>query len=282
MPTIIGLKPKKIKPRVDFDMDSFRQRVYEKGLYLKWEMAAECPCRRVLTVGTGTFDAHTGSGVRTGDTREPRPDCPQCSGSGVIYHSSQIIRGLVIGSQNDFDRFRLYGEYAAGMVGLTLLPEHVPGVLDRFTLNDNILVFKETRKRTAATIESLRYPVVSRTTQVGTAADATVSEDLTLSVLFARKASASGIVTGNELVVNTDFAITADGKIDWTLGIAAGTAPAENEYYAMNYYAHPRYIAINHPHAFRDTYTKKKSPTEKLTNMPVKVDCMLEFLKDGD
>ena len=132
MPTIRGLVPKKIKPRVDFDINSFRQRVYEKGLYMTWEMAGECPCNTVITVGSGTTVA--GTQARTADTGEPRVNCVQCGGTGIIYHSSQVVRGLVIGAENDFDRFRLYGEYATGMVGITLLPEHVPGILDRFTI----------------------------------------------------------------------------------------------------------------------------------------------------
>ena len=278
-----GLQPKKIKPRVDFDMSSFRQRVYEKGVYLEWEMAGECPCQRILTVGsTDSTLQLMGQGERTGGTREPSPDCTECNGSGIIYHSKQTIRGLVIGAQNDFDRFRLYGEYAKGMVGLTLLPEHVPGILDRFTLKDNVLIFKETRQRTSGTVESLRYPIASRDVQVGTSSDATVAESKTLSVMYARKATTAGVISGDVLVAGTDFSVNSDGKIDWTLGVAAGTAPTTGEYYAMTYFANPRYVVANHPHAFRDTYTKKKSPTENLTNLPVKVDCLLEFLRDRD
>ncbi len=89
-------------------------------------------------------------------------------------------------------------------------------------------------------------------------------------------------MTGNELVVGVDFAVTSDGKVDWALGIAAGTAPTEGEYYSMTYFAHPRYIVANHPHVIRDTRTKKKSPTESLTHLPVKADCLLEFLRDRD
>ena len=282
MPTIKGLQPKKIRPRIDFDLKLFRDRIYEKGLYLSWEMAAECPCQTIISVGTGTVSQVSGTGTKTAGTGEPRRDCAKCGGGGVIYHSKQTIRGLVIGAENDFDRFRVYGEYAIGMVGLTLLPEHVPGVLDRFTINDSVMIYKETQVRTSATVEKLRYPVAVRTVQVGSDADATVVANQTLSVMYAHKATSSGIVAGNELVAGTDFAVNSDGNIDWTLGDAAGTAPTEGEYYAMTYFGNPRYVVMNHPHAFRDTYTMGKTATETLTNMPVKVDCMLEFLRDRD
>ena len=282
MPTIKGLAPKKLRPRLDFDLKLFRDRIYEKGLYLSWEMAAECPCQTIISVGTGTISAYTGAGLKSGGTGEPNLNCAQCSGTGVIYHSKQTIRGLVIGAENDFDRFRVYGEYAIGMVGLTLLPEHVPGILDRFTLNDSVMIYKETRKRTAGTVEKLRYPVASRSITVGSQADDTVAATQALSVLYARKATDAGVVVGDELVAGTDFTVNSDGDIDWTLGVTAGTAPTTGQYYAMTYFAHPRYVVMNHPHAFRDTYTAVKSATETLTNMPVKVDCMLEFLRDRD
>jgi|6_EtaG_2_1085325.scaffolds.fasta_scaffold08301_3 hypothetical protein len=280
MPIIRGLVPKKIKPRVDFDIGSFRQRVYEKGLYMTWEMAGECPCNTVVTVGDG--GSVYGRQNRSADTGEPRVDCPSCNGTGLIYHSSQTVRGLVIGAENDFDRFRLYGEYATGMVGITLLPEHVPGILDRFTIMDSLIVFKETRKRTTAVVEELRYAIGTRSVIVGTEADQTESETQELSALYAIKATTNGVISGNELVIGTDFTITSSGKIDWTLGIAAGTAPTEGEYYAFTYFAHPRYVVANHPHVLRDTRTKRKTASEQVTHLPVKVDCLLEFLRDRD
>jgi len=274
MPTIPILAPKKVRPRLDFDMKMIRMRIYEKGLRLQWEMAAECPCMRVVTVGTTI--------QKTGNTREPIPGCAGCDGAGVIYHSKQEIRGLVIGAKQDQDRFRLYGEYAIGMVGLTLLPEHIPGIYDRFTLLDDVMLYRETRERTAATTEALRYPIASRTINVGSEADPTVPESRTYKVMYVRTASTTGTVSSAALVEDTDFAITSDGKIDWTLGIANGNAPATGGFYSVSYFCNPVYVVNNYPHAFRDTYTQDKIASPVLTNLPVQVDCLLEFLNTSN
>ena len=276
MPVFRGLVPKKIKPRVDFDMSSFRQKVYEKGLRIKWEQSAECPCQTVISVGTGT---NMYNQARTSGTREPQSNCAGCGGSGVLYTFQQEIRALVIGAQQDYDRFRLYGEYAKGMVGITTLPEHMPGVLDRFTLLDNYMTFKETVVKASAATQPLRYPIASKSVVVGTEADLTNSETITVDVLHIAKADVNGTYSSQVYTKGVHFTVV-DGKVDWTLGTALGVAPTEGEYFAVTYVANPRYAVMNHPHAFRDTYILRKTADPVLTQMPIKVDCMLDFLTD--
>lgn len=268
-----GLKPKKLEPRVDFAPIEFRKELWAKGLRLRWEMAAECPCGRLLTAG----------GI-TGGTREKRTDCPGCKGQGRIYHSAQVVPGIVSSADTKPERFALYGDLAHGMVRLTLLPEHMPTFLDRFTVLDSVLVYTETRTR-KATVESLRYPVVTRTLALGTADDPETRDDVTVGVLYAAKASADGVLVvdpqGHPVVLRqgVDFLVT-DGRIDWTPGDVLGTAPAVGAQYAMHYYAHPVYVVRSNPYGFRDTVVQVKRVAE-VVNMPVHADCWLEFLGEG-
>jgi hypothetical protein len=403
MPTFKPLVPKKLRPRADLNPSDFRKLLFQKGFDLKWEMAAECPCQRKLTTGSASSL-----------TREPRIDCPRCAGLGVVYHSPQIIKAWVGGSRGDVDFQRVYGEYDPGMIHVTMLPEHTPGMLDRLTLMQSVLVFRETRQRSALALERLRYPVIPRTLTVGSVTDSTVSTTQTVDVLYLQKSDADGVVAtppatmpafeaqtssylpkaaftavnvaglnnktltfqdalgtiysakcdtsvahtastatvigcssvtinqlasavstsinqaisygvasttqnvtsgtllrvtaatpsaasfrvqqvdsgveGNtfpqgslltgELISGTDFTIAPNGQIDWQLGNAAGTSPTENQWYSVSYYTYPTYVVTSIPHAFRDTVRKTKSLTAQFANLPVQVQCKLEFLPE--
>ena len=267
MPILPGLKPSKIRPRVDMRVDSLRRLIFEKGMRIEWSMAAECPCQRALTL----------SG-KTGTTRESRGDCAGCSGTGIIYHSAQSIVGIISDPNTDYDRFRTYGEYETGALRISLLPEHSPGPMDRLSLLDNVMVFRETKLKTSSVTESLRYPIVKRVFKVGSAGDNTVSATQTIGVLYMRKSSSAGVISSDVLEENTDFVVNSSGQIDWTLGVAAGTAPATGDYYALSYYVHPTYIVTGFPYTFRDTNTQRKLAAPSFENMPTAVNCKLEFL----
>jgi hypothetical protein len=267
MPILPGLKPSKIRPRVDMRVDNLRRLVFEKGMRIKWSMAAECPCQESLTL----------SG-KTGNTRESRVDCAGCSGTGIVYHSEQEVVGIVSDPNTDYDRFRTYGEYETGSLRISLLPEHAPGPMDRLELLDNVMVFRETKKRTASTTESLRYPIVKRTFKVGSAGDNTVSVTTTIGVLYMRKATTAGVISSDVLEEGTDFIVNSSGEIDWTLGIAAGTAPSTGEFYSASFYVHPTYVVTGFPYTFRDTNIQRKLTAPSFENMPTAVNCKLEFL----
>jgi hypothetical protein len=268
MPTLTALQPDKLGPRSDFSVDELRGQIFKYGHRLTWEMANYCPCGRQLSTADGSF---------TIDTREKAVDCNTCGGAGVIYHSSQEIKAIVGDASRDPKRWALFGEHAAGGIQVTMLPEHLPGFLDRFTMLDIVMVYRERRKR-KATVESARYPIVTRTLTLGSVGDPAVEAVSTIGVLHCRRAGATGEIVAGDLVQDTDFVVDANGKIDWTLGDAAGTAPSVGHYYTIQYYMRPRYVVRTFPYQYRDTFMKTKAPSVTFTNMPTKCMAWLDFI----
>lgn len=265
-------KPPKLGVRADFKPEEFRKIIFTDGLTLIWEMAQECPCARrtAATVTLGNMVDATGG---EGHTAEPRMDCVVCGGRGYFHHSAQEIVGIVTDARSDPRRFEVWGgENALGMVSISLLPENLPGFLDRFTMKNSVQLFREVRTRTADVVEALRYPVVPRVLDLQ-------GGEQTIAVLHAYKAGADGVAPADGLLtVGVDFDVTVDGKIDWTKGIANGKAPVEGGRYAMAYYAHPRWVVVNHPHAIRDTNVGFKKSAPEHQPLPVQAVCKLEFL----
>jgi len=272
MPVLQALAPNKERPRIDIAYTDLRKEIFRHGVDVFWEMAAVCPCGRKLS------DFAT-SPTRY-ETNEPVPSCVKCKGKGYIYHSKQEIKAVVQDASRDPDRWKVFGEHAAGSATFTTLPEHLPSFLDKFTLKDSTILYRERRKRTIDPKESLRYPVVTRTFTLGDTADPTIPVDTTMGVVHAISADVDGVIIDNELVENTDFSITADGKIDWALGMARGTAPAKGAFYSVHYYANPVYIVRTMPFTRRDTTVKTKSVKSRLQELPTKFLVWLEFLGD--
>lgn len=268
MATILPSRvPVKIRPRVDFDMEAYRTLVFAKGVDIAWEQCAECPCSQA----SSTWDVGLIETTST-TTGEARVDCPLCDGKGYYWHSEQTIRAIVNGGRSDTDLFTLYGEYARGMVSVSLLPEHLPAYGDRFTVQNSVMVYRETKVRTANTIESLRYPIQKRTLDLSTG-------ELTLGVTRLQRADLNGLCDeADVLIENTDFTVTEDGKIDFSLGDASNVAPVENARYSVTYYARPRYYVAERPHTHRDSVTRRKSPDESPLLLPVQAHCSLEFM----
>ena len=207
-------------------------------------------------------------------TSEARPDCPVCSGRGYLYHSSQAIKGLITRASSTPEAYAAWGEYARGMCFFTLLPEHLPGLFDRITMENSVLVFRESKIRTSATIEDLRYPIETRGLDLSTG----ITQ---VGVLHVQASDADGLTTeAMALTQGVDYAVTNDGKIDWTLGDAGNTAPALDTRYAVAYYAKPRYVVVDSPHTHRDTFVKTKSVSITFVPMPVQAMGKLDFLGD--
>lgn len=294
MPTITSFEPPKLGPRSDADVFELRRNILKYGHEVEWQMATVCPCGRKMS---GTSNQLAAGGLPTGtstlhtiDTREKRVSCTECKGSGVLYHSKQTIKALVLDASRDPDRWRLYGEHATGSLQFTTLPEHLPGFADRFVLKTNVMVYRERRKREGST-DSLRYPIVTRTIDVGTEGSPSVATTQTLNVLSCRKADSTGTIVSGELQGGVDFVITSDGKIDWTGGSRGGsTAPAVGDYYSVHYYIHPVYVVKTFPYQFRDTLVKRggqtsagtKTPAVRFESMPTKCLAWLEFLGETD
>jgi hypothetical protein len=268
MTTFPSREPTKVRPRVDFDPERFRKHIFAKGVDLTWAQCAECPCAR--SASDFTLDlSYSSASTETG---EARPDCPLCDGRGYFWHSEQTIRAIVTSGSSKTDSFAVYGEYARGMVSITTLPEHLPAFGDRFEIVDSVIVFRETQTRTANAVEALRYPIQSRTLDLATG-------ETVVRVLRLQFADANGLsAEANSLTEGEDFVVTEDGEIDFSLGDASGTAPAEGLRYSVSYYARPRYYVASHPHTHRDSTRRRKSTTEAPITLPIQVECSLEFM----
>jgi hypothetical protein len=264
-----GRAPAKLNPRVDFRIEEFRKLVFQRGMDLKWEQAQLCPCRRPAQTYVGTALGQAGALGVKGESTEPRVDCTVCEGSGYFWHSPQVVKGLITRANSTPEGYNSWGEQARAHVYITLLPEHMPSFLDRFTLVNSVLMFRESRVRTASAVEALRYPIVTRSLDL-TAGPTDVN------VLHIQKADANGVTTAaGALTQGADFAVTTDGKIDWTLGVAAGTAPVTDARYSVSYYASPRYLVTDHPHCFRDTFTQEKRVSPEFKPLPVQCSAAL-------
>lgn len=262
-------QPVKLGPRVDFKPEEFRKFFFKAGLDLTWEQAQECPCKRKTSDYSLEVTLES-----TARTHEARIDCPLCKGRGYFHHSAQVVRAIVTGAAENPERFRIYGEFAAGMINISLLPEHLPSYGDRFTMTNSVLLYRETKVRGINAVESPRFPVVTRELDLSTGSTQ-------IGVLNLHRANADGTCSPEgALTRGVDFEITANGDLDFSLGDATGNAPSAGSRYAVSYYAHPRFVVVDHPHAFRDTFIKKKSPTVDFRPLPVQCNAKLEFLNE--
>jgi len=260
-------QPNKVRPRVDFDMSEYRKLVFAKGVDLTWEQCAECPCSQpAASYDVGLIE--TTSAV----TGEARADCELCDGKGYYWHSAQTIRAILTGASTDTNQYAIYGEYAKGMVSLSLLPEHLPAYGDRFTVEASVRVYRETLTRRGSEPVALRYPVQPR--QLDLAGGVT-----SLGVLRLQRAGLNGLSTESDVLIEgVDFDVTSEGLIDFVKGDANGSAPLVGARFSASYFARPRYYVADTPHSHRDSVYLRKSPTEAPLLMPVQAHCSLEFM----
>ena len=185
---------------------------------------------------------------------------------------------MVTRAEQHPERYAVYGVRASGMIGVTTPPECLPGFMDRFTLKNNVMPYTDVIRH-ATTVEAPRYPIVKRNITVGTPGNPTVPLIKSVGVLYARKTDTSGVIAAQELVDGVDFDVTVDGKIDWTKGIALGTAPAVGAWVAISYYMHPVYLVMDLPYTFRDTMIATKAVAPQFASLPVNVAAKLEWLE---
>jgi len=221
--------PTKLRPRSDLAIGEFRKNILTHGMRTTWEMAAQCSCSRKLTMTSDQVAALTRT--ISGDTLEKQPDCPACEGKGWLYHSPQEIKVVALSANRNPERNAEGYIWAdtPSAVKLSMLPEHLPGYNDRFTMLDNTMSYSDVIVRaenagTPDTIDILKYPIAERTLLLGQPSDTTVKDITTLDVLYCRKADLNGRMLSQELVKDTDFEVTSDGNINWSIGLQASTA----------------------------------------------------------
>lgn len=254
------------KARVDFSADDFATLIAQKGLNLRWRQAAECPCSARTAdlnldldfVGANLPDVSVDSQYNN--------QCPVCDGKGIIYHSEQTVQGVVASAAGDYLNAR-FGGYHDGVINISLNPEHLPNFGDKFELLDSVLVYSQAIEDNGLNTLPLRFPIVRRTMTLATG-------EVTVGVLYATYADATTNLTqAVELEEGTDFQVT-NGEIEWL------NKPANAGKFTFSYYAHPTYVCVAFPNSIRDTHIRKKSVTERIAPLPVRVQCKLEFLGD--
>lgn len=238
--------------RNDFDPNEFRKLVWAKGWRLTWRQCEACPCAESV------------------DSDQGRMGCPACAAKGRIWHSPQEIRGLVTHAQKDDQELERQGSWYQGEIRLTLQPEHLPGIHDRFTALDTVFLFKEITERGATSVDRLIYPVAKREMDLDTG-------HVVRGVIRCRPQANDGSGSLTLLQENVDFIVNADGDIDWTLGIGLGSAPAAGRRVAFAYYAHPCFESYDDSFSARDTriYTKRVDPA--YAPMVVQTTCKLKY-----
>lgn len=253
--------------RVDFQMVEFRRLIESKGLRMLWSQSSECPCRNNTTVDFAEFNLENFDDVNV-KAGNPQ-DCPTCNGSGIITHSPQEIKALLTRSEEESPGdLGSYDEYRKEIAKITLLPEHLPLISDLFTLLDSHIAFKETIEMKAGLVQSLRYKVSPRTMEL--AAGTTI-----VGVLFLQPTDVNGRgVLNGDLIENTDFTVSADGNLDFTICDPA-KLPPEGSTFSVSYYINPRYKVIGSPHTIRDTRILKKQATD--SHEPMLVQCSVEL-----
>lgn len=252
--------PTKLRPMqgLEIDMVKFRQLLHLNGWRLTWEQAAKCPCRE------------------SPESDHPRPDCTVCGGFGWDYHDAQEVKAIVTSAIQVAQPLQRHSTWGRGHFFVSTMPEQLPGYGDRFTAKQSIFLMKDFATRTANASDRLRYKVAPRTMILSTGT-------VTVGVTYCRPATADGIAANTVLVEGTDFAVTAGGEIDWTLGDNLGTAPAAGIRYSMTYYAHPRLVVIEDMYSARDSLNWKKNPNPPTHKpMPTRVMCRLEYEGDED
>lgn len=254
--------------RVDFDPQGFRRVLLQHGMPVQWEYGMVCPCKRTQT-------RH--EVVATSD--EARADCTACNGTGILYGPPQESIGILQEVKEAAKLSTILGQYSEGDAFLTMPPEHIPDRLDRITLMAGTRVLSETRQRTAAAVEALRYPILRRVFNVGNADESPGSVAAELGVMYARFTNTSGETQVRDLLEGTDFTVTDAGRIDWTIGDDASTAPATGAWYSVRYFARPVFKVVGFPFLRRDTFTQAPGQAvREFAYMPVFVHLTPEFL----
>ncbi len=258
-PALQPVYPLKVRACADGKPDDWLGEISIHGLRALWEQASPCPCQE------------------NADTEEGRFDCSVCGGTGWEYDTGMEIKTIVTSVTLRHAPYELFGRFGFGLVYFTMTPEQTPGFRDRLTVLDSAVVVQDLVKRTG-TLDRLRWPVANRSLLLSVSGTPT---PVSCSVLRLRRQASDG-TAGPLLELDTDFALDAQGRIDWTKGDVAGTAPPVGASYSVRYFAHPRYLVMEQPHALRDTTTvflsnNRKAVPRQYSPLPVRALAKLDW-----
>lgn len=262
-PLLVNVK--KSQTRVDFNALWTRSTTLEKATKILWQQACACPC--------GTDHTDEDQTVRVLDLPV---SCAMCGGSGRLYGAPQETWALLTDASREESVYTVWGSFSRGSMLVTFLPENLPGEWDRIILSEGHLVLTDRRQRKAV-VERPRYPISKRTIPVGSGDGLLVPLEVTTGVIGCYKTLPDGGTDPTPLVEGTDFIVTDDGYIDWTLGDGLGTSPEVDSYYAVRYFARPVYVVRDFSYMRRDFYEVMKGELV-YTHHPVAAVALLEHI----
>lgn len=152
-------------------------------------------------------------------------NCTVCDGTGFLYDTGVEAKMLVT-SVSVRQLWATQGRVDLGMAMITTLPETPMSWWDKVTFNETTIRFTERLKHSPnnGVVDKLKYPIVDTEEQRGVLR--MVRDD------------------GTDLVLDTDFSITTDGKVQWAVD------PGD-VFFSVMYFRRPSYIIIDVNHHFR-------------------------------
>lgn len=253
------------KGRADFKIGEFRKLIQQKGLFITWEQALECPCQIKSSSNYGldlmdVVDADVNSSGYA-------PDCAVCNGVGIVRHSAQTIKALVTSAEGE-ETSGKYGLLKQESIKITTEPEHLLSYGDRITLNNSVIVFRETLKMPAAGVDiTPSRPIITRSLNLASGAT-------DVGVLYIQKSGLDGLAIAGG-VDQADIQINAGGS---SITFLNGSEPVAGTMLTISYYANPTYVITEYPHTLRDTFVRTNNQ-EVFSPMLVQAEAKMEVDK---
>jgi hypothetical protein len=189
--------------------------------------------------------------IQIGGSGQPDFNCTLCMGKGWYWFDPQQIQVLVTGISQEF-RYENPGEISTGTANVTTLPQYRIGYYDRFSNFDSQMRHSELIKKGDHNgKDKTRFQPIE--------------------IIYCRDLT-------REYVPKIDFDYDPNSyEINW---LPTGYEPNSGTRYSVEYYTHPRWIAIQ-LYPIRDTFVKRKKPTPAFQQMPVRAMVRLEWMVFG-
>ena len=190
--------------------------------------------------------------VQIAGSGQPDYNCPLCMGKGWTWYDPQQIQGIMTSNTEQY-KYEHPGEFGTGTSNFTTISQNKLGYYDRLTNMDSLVRYSDlVKKGDHNGKDRLRFQPI----EIGYCRDLT-----------------------NEYVAKVDFDYDPNSfEINW---IPTGHEPNSGVRYSVEYVTHPRWIVIEMPNVFRDTYVKRKKPFITFVELPVKAMVRLEWFVFG-
>lgn len=181
-------------------------------------------------------------------------NCNLCENGFVETKTTEFIG--ILTSKGIERVYRVAGNWEGGTAFLTVPSNVRISYQDIIEMPDSLSIYTQLITKSSTKIDKTRYRIKK--------------------IQFLR-------TTGKEYAVNTDFAVTDDGRIEWI----AKNRPAEGEIFTIRYEYHTRYRVIDLLNEARDALISRSNEERIHTRMPQHALVKLDYLwpdsdKDGN